>query len=102
MVEKTLAKIKSIEQQASALIKQAHDAAYLEAKHTREKHEQSLKNLADQQARERLELVTQAQAQARDEAAKVETETKEEISQLKKGVEPDLVKAKKEILRCLS
>lgn len=102
MVEKTLARIKSIEQQAEALITQAHNTAVLDAKHTKTKHEQALAKLQQQLAQEQLDLVAQAQARARQAAEKVETEAKQQISQLKKGVEPNLSKAKKEILRCLS
>ena len=102
MVNTTIEKIRTVEARAAALIKQAHDSAFLVTKHTRENHQEDLKNLQEQLKQERLELVKQAQAQAQEEAAKVETETKKQISQLKKGVEPGLVKAKKEILQCLS
>ena len=102
MVERTLKKIGSIESKADAIIKKAHESATLESLKTREKLAQELVDLETELTRAKERAVLAAEKEAAAAAKQILAAAQKEVKELAKKVEPNLSKAKKEILRCLS
>lgn len=102
MVEKTLDKIKVIEEKAAQILKQAHETSILNQKKTGKKHAEELKSLEEQSKKEGEALILAAEKEAQKEASQIEADSQTEIKELKKKVQPKIESAKKEILRCLS
>ena len=102
MVEKTLKKIGTIEKKADEIIKKARESATLELIKTREKLAQDLMNLETELVKGKERAVLATEKEAAQAAEQILSASQKEVKDLAKKVEPNLAKAKKEILRCLS
>lgn len=102
MVEKTLQKIKAIEEKAEGIVKLAHESSVVHLKKTGERHIQELESLEKQSKKEEKDLLVAAQEEAQKEVKVTEANSKKEIDELKKKALPKTAQAKKEVLRCLS
>ncbi|MBU0672300.1 MAG: hypothetical protein KJ732_04640 [Candidatus Margulisbacteria bacterium] len=101
MVENTLIKIKSIESKAEEIINAERQNSILLLKAARQQQAEAFKQQQEQLKKEQADQILAARTEAEQESKKIETETKRSLAELKKGVEPKISKAKKEILKCL-
>ena len=102
MVEKTLDKIKVIEEKAARIVKQARETSILNQKRTHKTHAEELKAMEEKSKKEGESLVLAAKKEAQEEAGRIEADFQREIKELKNKTQPKIELAKKEILRCLS
>jgi vacuolar-type H+-ATPase subunit H len=102
MGNRTLDRIKGIEEKAALIVKQARDASYLELKKTHQRHMQELQTLEAEIKKDKEGIILSAEKKAQEEANRIEAQSQKEISELKKKTQPRIEAAKKEILRCLS
>ena len=99
MVEKTLEKIKAIEEKAKAITKFAYQSSVVNLRKSHERHEKELLDLAQKLKKEEEDLIRAAEEEAKQEAKVIEANSKKEIDELKKKASPKLALAKKEVLR---
>ncbi|MEE8637456.1 MAG: hypothetical protein V3T21_00230 [Candidatus Margulisiibacteriota bacterium] len=102
MVEKTLQKIRAIEEKAEEIVKLAHESSVVNLKKNRERHTQELESLEKQSKKEEKDLLASSQEEAQKEVKVIGADSKKEIDELKKKSLPKTAQAKKEVLRCLS
>ncbi|KPJ66421.1 hypothetical protein AMJ44_08390 [candidate division WOR-1 bacterium DG_54_3] len=99
MVEKTLEKIKAIEEKAEGITKLAYQSSVVTLKKSHERHEKELHELAEKLKKEEENLIRTAGEEAKQEAKAIEANSKKEMDELKKKTIPKSSLAKKEILR---
>jgi len=102
MSEKTLDKIKAIEEHALEIIKQAEHACALSLKNTQKKHQQELLKIEEQAKKQGEDLAQSTGQAAQKEAKEIEKQAALEIKKIQNRSSSKIDPAKKEILRCLS
>ncbi|MFC1571501.1 hypothetical protein ACFL31_03015 [Candidatus Margulisiibacteriota bacterium] len=101
MAKKTLETIKSIEQKAAAIIKQAKQNATLFLIKARERQAQELQVQTKNLKQETEALIKKAEAEAKAEAQDITNNSKKETEALNKATTDKISQAQKEIQKCL-
>ena len=102
MAEKTLDKIKTIEDKAAHTVSQARRDVSLGLIRIREKHARELQTAEEAATKEVKGLLLHAENDAKKEASHIESAAQKEIEEIKKKARPRVEAVKKEILRWLS
>lgn len=102
MGNRTLDRIKGIEEKAALIVKQARDTSFLDIKKTHQRHLQELQVLEAEAKKEKEDIILSAEKKARQESGRIEAQAQNEINELKKKTQPRIEAARKEILRCQS